>query len=574
MELQTGAEVQSASKASGLAPMIAWKRRRRGESGAVIVEFALAFPILLVTFIFICQILNVFTYDVLGSYAAFAAARAYAVHRNQGWETGWKEEEQQIEAAKKAYGAAVAIMATYTLPSGLEEEDLPANWTAERNLGLQDFINTAQGFGVRISDEIFYTAHVRMNRDEKFSITEYSDQPAVKIELLNDSVGFSVIGLGVDEVARNFVVPMKPGYGYPDSEEEEGGWFENLTEWIYGLIPGFFRDLLDQFGLAPKPQSGFPAKVARVSFTYDYPTILTQLSGGYLAPGSVRQRESRIPIFQSCAAPIETIPTDLLEFVSADTQSTSQDELTDNMEKTKELQNAINGELMVLYECIKEIEETLLGDRPDRMVWGNGPEWNKAKPEEKPDLVRVNPSEHEALKEGAGSLTAMYSDLAAVRGAIGEWTGDEDGWLLDPRESLLADSTYREDVKGWCQVEIDDLNRRIDNLEDKIDRLEREIDAENEKEEPNDSKIDRLSDEIDELNKEIHALEVEKDIWKDRKANEQVYITENNELIDGCLRNGLANVEAALSRYYEFQAEVVEQESSILDTYFQTDDMP
>ena len=132
------------------------RKDSRSRSGSIILEFALTFRILLITFLFAWQVINVFIYDVLGQYAAFSAARSYSVFRDydglQGEEPTWL-----------ARDVAAAVMAPYaagfmvpTSPAGMGEVVLA--FPSENGVGegikaeLETFIDALVGESASAAD--------------------------------------------------------------------------------------------------------------------------------------------------------------------------------------------------------------------------------------------------------------------------------------------------------------------------------------------------------------------------------------------------------------------------------------
>lgn len=576
----------------------------------------MAFPILLVTFIFVCQILNVFTYDILGSYAAFAAARSYAVNRNAGWDKeDFDLDANRIAAAKKAYGIAVAIMATYSIPSGKDEE-MPSAWSPESDLGISGFIETAKGFAASPSSEMIYAAHRRLSFDKKhsFRVIEYSDEePCVVAKIFGDNVEFNNMASG--EETDRFSVPMKAGYGYPESGESPpaaDSWWAQFWQGIMDAAEA----LLDDFHLKPKKPDGYPVKVARVAFVYDYPTVFARLGGRYLSLGSVGSQKFRIPIYQSCAMPIEPIPTDLVIQEEVETPQLDEKKMQELARETKRKEDAVNAALTTLFNCTSNIQY-VLGDpilRPDRQSWPAGTlQWTAAtksvENKAKPPLVRVNPAGHRALSgAGLAQLRTAYRlnqyeimdednnstcqvavDERPIQNTIrNEWAGGSpEKWLFDPKKSLEQDNQYRKDVEAWCQKEIDQLRSQTRDL-NAILRLYDKIEREEDSEDPDTDQIDDWQDSINDkieaynsryeesiresrslISNTVEQCESDEDTWTARKAGESPFIDGNDALKDGCLKQGLGDVEQRLSEYYRAAGKQMELQNSIMDTFMQ-----
>jgi len=88
--------------------------RLKQRSGSAMLEFGLTFPFMLVAFFFCWQVLRVFVYDTLGSYAAFAAARSYAVfHSVDLSDQKGAGSEEGSDAEWLARDVAAAALAPY-----------------------------------------------------------------------------------------------------------------------------------------------------------------------------------------------------------------------------------------------------------------------------------------------------------------------------------------------------------------------------------------------------------------------------------------------------------------------------
>ncbi len=563
---------------------------RSGRCGAVIVEFALAFPMLLITFIFVCQILNVFTYDILGSYAAFAAARSYAVHRNAGWddEGGFDLDSARQAAATKAYGIVTAIMATYSMPSG-DDEQMPPGWSVDQ-LGIDVHYNAVQQFNVGISEASYYAAHRRLHSN--FRIVEYSDElPVVITKLPGDTVAFEIAVSGTHD--QTFTIPMKEGYGYPVSVNESPE--EESTPWYQWFLDNVITPVAIVFGLREREYIVSPIKVAKISFVYDYPTVLTQATGQYLSSGFAGQRPLRIGIYQACAAPIEPIPSAIADKLEDVSIGRTEEQANAIANETKEKERAIDMALNELHVCIEIIRAALEHDRHQREIWKDPehPPWKVAAGRVHDlEIVRVNPAHHQALKPGKlNHLLLQYApdpppadapDERKIADHIQSTWGNahnKDKWLLDPRASLLADTLYRKKIQNWIREEIKSisdeiikLTRNIQDLENHVSRNTSRIDAEYEKEEPNYALINTLLNQNSNLNSQINTLsetivilEHDRNVWEIRHRGEQIIIDTNTALIDNCLKIGMSTLEKILKAYYAFVKNTMAEETSVLN---------
>lgn len=549
----------------------------RERQGAVIVEFALAFPILLVTFVFVCQILNVFNYTILGSYAAFAASRSYSVYRNAGWdEGGFDLENQQINAARQAYGIAVAIMATYTLPSASNDR-MPDHWDARQELGLpDDFWRMADTLSVRSSDRVYFAAHARMRED--FRIVEFGNEAPVEIKLVLNAGGADFVVIDAGSETAQFTIPMKGGYAYPDTAEVElsgYNWFGTVLDWL-GFVPDIPAGNATFFGLPltqPEPV-GHPIKVARISFVYRYPTILASLAGTYLSPGSMGSRDMTFPVYQACAAPIEPVPDGPMEMANARIDIPDSDEVDEDLEETHRLEGEVNRALDQLHDCTEYIRRIIQNDRFDRTSWASDPPWSVATPDQpRPGVIRINPNEHAALSYPAvDALDEAYLNEREnpVRNAVLGWSrGNEALWLFDPRASLDDDSAYRSAVMVWIEQEREALRKEINVKEGQINKLNNLIKSENEKDNPSGSRIRRWKAEIKQLNDEIKELNGELGVWNTRYGEEQATRTANNNARQDCLALRLRAVRERLTAYYAHVADAMGEQSGFIDQYLE-----
>ncbi len=250
-------------------------------------------------------------------------------------------------------------------------------------------------------------------------------------------------------------------------------WLGTILDWL-GFVPDEPIGDIGFFGIAltePDPV-GHPVKVARVSFTYQYPTILAALAGTYLSPGSMGNRSLTFPVYQACAAPIEPVPEGPMALAEARIDMSSEDEAEDNLERTRELERAINHALDGLHLCIEEIRKTIERDRFDRSRWPTDPPWEKASPDRtRPGVVRINPREHWTLQEGDAAFYALQESYASIhelgiQNEIIDWSRDNDKWLFDPYESLRADNDYRKnDVMVWIEMERKALREEISDVQ-------------------------------------------------------------------------------------------------------------
>ncbi len=233
---------------------------KKGESGAVLVEFALAFPILLITFIFAIQLLFVFIYDILGSYAAFAAARSYST--------------LQDEAVAK--GVAAAVMSSWTIPVLGE-----VRGSGDPPPGVSEFLNAMDTMGMSANIEDAYRcAYARMS-----DITvETTDAPGIYLK-----EGFEYSG------ASSTSRPLGGFFG--SFINTISGWVDDLPDWLSWGWDWVVR------GLQPKR---YQAQVGEVSFSYDFSQSMVFARFEYLGlPVLAGNGTKLFSIYQRCAMPIE-----------------------------------------------------------------------------------------------------------------------------------------------------------------------------------------------------------------------------------------------------------------------------
>ncbi len=250
---------------------------KKGKSGAVLVEFALAFPILLITFIFAIQLLFVFIYDILGSYAAFAAARSYSVF----------SQVEDVDAPELAKGVATAIMSSWTIPVG---EDVDASDPIPN--GVTHFLSAMSGVGMGSSDYLTHRYRVAAHRMSDFTIEQIA-VPEVylkegfeykKAETINRQIG-GLFGSFIHSIRNWFNAHV--------------GWLSPITNWLADLF-------------SPKR---YQAQIGEVSFSYDYSQSMVFSRFSYLGiPALSGDGVTAFKIHQRCAMPIEpTWKTDVAE---------------------------------------------------------------------------------------------------------------------------------------------------------------------------------------------------------------------------------------------------------------------
>lgn len=225
----------------------------------MLVEFALAFPILLITFIFAIQLLFVFIYDILGSYAAFAAARSFSTLQDE-------------ELAK---GVAAAVMSVWTIPTvGELEEELLA---AEPPDGVREFLE----FTRLITGD-----------SEKANLLRY-----------RTALGRMDFKVATNETSNVF---LKDGFMYEGAKEDQrplrGVWaeFKVSPNPIYRFIAWIKEKSRKE------EEARYEAQIGVVEFSYDFTQTMLFARFSYLGrPASTDDGTRTFRILQRCAAPIQ-----------------------------------------------------------------------------------------------------------------------------------------------------------------------------------------------------------------------------------------------------------------------------
>ncbi len=298
--------------------------------GSVLIEFAFSFPMLLLTFMFTYQILQVYNYDVLGAYAAYAAARSYSVFRNH---QGWLAEEQRTgpyservkaaraKAAVMARDVAASIMAPYTVSYGAFDTD----WAGESMSGDSEVVEERTGVarywdlmtlaGSHGSRLAYRAALARMTRSdsssderEPFLITEYGPDGKTSIAVGRRYGESDVAGVLPITSDGGFDLRFRPGYYYldnmkqgPEETASDKPWWQQWWDDLCNVTSNFWDSL---FGSEDSDATAM--RVARVSFTYRYPLFISFMRHGYLRRDpNVDTSPISIPIYQACAMPIE-----------------------------------------------------------------------------------------------------------------------------------------------------------------------------------------------------------------------------------------------------------------------------
>ena len=180
----------------------------------------MSFPILLITFIFALQVIQIYTFDILGTYAAYAAARSYSVFRNHAPLAGGNRDARQ-NAALLARDVAAAVLALYSVPRA-DELDRIEKTDVGMSEGAVKYWNLMERIGFTSSDPEHKTlghrtAIYRMSGGHDgtcFRIREYG---ADGVEEITVSPTGEVRVLGLTEPAQaGFALFLREGYGYID----------------------------------------------------------------------------------------------------------------------------------------------------------------------------------------------------------------------------------------------------------------------------------------------------------------------------------------------------------------------
>lgn len=292
---------------------------RRKKRGSVTLEFAIMLPFLLVLFLFAWDVIFFFNYQILGSYAAFSAARSYAVFQDEDL----------------ARDVAAAVMSCATIPvAGDSDRD---GYDSVPSQGVQAFLDKARGTGFlpgkREGGNPFASARGRIS----FQVKEVDT------------------GIG-----------MRKGYAYSDSDTtSQGG------------SGGWFTKLLKKLGLekAGERNATIPAKVAHVTMTYDYPVLMGYLrTPSFVLPQGVTNLPASFSIYNACACPIEPKPTALLEMEAAETNQTSVLLAVEDAEELQKRDKAVKSALKEFYVYAQGVHDRLAGELLDAMDY-SGPDW-------------------------------------------------------------------------------------------------------------------------------------------------------------------------------------------------------
>ena len=275
-------------------------RKRLADQGAILLEFAISFPFVLVLFISAYQIIQVYNFDILGVYAAYAAARSYAVFRNH---EGWSDRN----AAVLARDVAASVMAPYSAP----QREAEHKWQGAMCQGVRNYWQGPVAATEFLGSTVAYrTAVSRMSDDSGggaglFTVTEYGDEGKSVLRVPRDAAPDGT-GVHSEDVgsASELRLLFREGYGYRKQDEEGGGQSGN---WFWEQVLEYIQDAWDSFW--GNKENRCPMKVARVSFSYRYPLWI-----GFLQRGPLQSRSGAgvaehltVPIYQACASPVEPL---------------------------------------------------------------------------------------------------------------------------------------------------------------------------------------------------------------------------------------------------------------------------
>ncbi len=302
------------------------KRHKKGASGAVMVEFALAFPILLITFIFAIQLLFVFIYDILGSYAAYAAARSYSVFQDE-------------DLAK---GVAAAVMSSWTIPAPGEEKsnEVPPEGV-KQFLGIMSYAGLC-GTGVS-------NAYGLVSGGTDIGATGLLRYQTALERMVNFKVVKEPSGVFLKEGFKYEGTPDYRPLGWPF------GWLQSRL----AALGGFWGWLADKF---PNGPPRYEAQMGHVSFSYNYTESMMFTRFSYLgSKASSGDGNTLFSIYQSCAMPIEpewkTDSADTPPLTGANFADVYQMLLRDNNE-------VITNRLQLVHQFVKERMGDVSGINP------------------------------------------------------------------------------------------------------------------------------------------------------------------------------------------------------------------
>jgi hypothetical protein len=503
---------------------------RGRERGSVMIEFAFSFPIVLVLFAFAWQMINMYKADIIGSYAAFAAARSYSVFR---YADGFSDEDAVLLARDVAAVAMGALTPHAGKASGnlsfFSPEDMrKSDWLDEIDEVEMDW-NKVSGFiqndpsigditdllfdailgfferiissfmdsliesllkpirdkdggakpGAEVASAVMrplgYSSHApaeawrRMNR---FRIVEYSSG-APKLYTIAD--GGTVESQTMDDALDyyRFTVPLAEGYTYlVNNDNSEAG-------------------------------LGTHARIAQVSFTYRLPLWLgfVHMSPHRRATDEQRRYGRKFALYQSSAAPIEP-PIEPTKREEADLPEDRTEEMevleTDLLNREKIMRHTLNdlrAKIRKVYDTIYKSGDkhlnrskypTTLLNAP--ILWF-GPPWSNDNPvENRPEPATISPAreKHPAFTDlGLANFHNIYlaevetgadvpaSGQASLHNAdeptpaVMNWATDGvDPPLLDIKKLLYDEFCYRKHLMERIDYELE----RIKRVEDEVTR--------------------------------------------------------------------------------------------------------
>lgn len=429
------------------------KRHKKGASGAVMVEFALAFPILLITFIFAIQLLFVFIYDILGSYAAYAAARSYSVFCPQIGE---------VEAGKLAKGVAAAVMSSWTI-SGPGEP-------------LQDYAAEEPPDGVR--EFLAMMSVVGLCGEEGNSLFDLPNLSSGNVKIGTDGLSRYQTALGrmKDFSVANETsgIYLKEGFYYAGKKTVERpmrGFFGGLIELAKsGLetLGSFGRWIA---GLFPDGPKRYEAQMGHVSFYYDYSASMIFSQFSYLgSKAASSDKPTAFSIYQTCAMPIEpewkTEPGKSKAAKDGFYAANYEQLMLDVNEKITNKLNAVYNftkkkmGMVGATDYVQSFREFITGPRTD----------------DRSDRNRSKVETWDIVEKLSGKQDGKYVDWQAVSASQSEITSplliEKDMSTQPNADKLSADERHVIDVLETIKVEISYRNKVIGNIDKEISQLD------------------------------------------------------------------------------------------------------
>jgi hypothetical protein len=276
------------------------RTQRNRRSGILTLEFALMLPFMFFLFIFAWDVIFVFNYEILGSYATFAAARSYAVFGD----------------ADLAEDVAAAVMSVATFPTEIDSQR--DNFRIGAHCGVEQAINA-------LKTSRFLPADYHASEGKTVSA----------VEAARARMTFSV-------EEKKTKVKLRKGYSYGgDQDSASRGSEGGIWEWL--------KNVFNVGSRSDNPDDLVNAKVAHVVMKYDFPVAMGYLrKPSFVLPKGVQNLPAAFTIYNSNASPMQPRPTALKE----DDEKPAELEMLDEKEEEelKEADRRIQTALEALYD--------------------------------------------------------------------------------------------------------------------------------------------------------------------------------------------------------------------------------